>query len=314
MKLRSIGNKIPEIRIDITAYNKIMEATNICNNEIALLGCVKKENNSYLIYDAIIIEQEVHSTTAEITEEGLSKLALELVEKENGVQMWNDIKMWYHSHVNMSTSPSIQDEEQMKLFIQNNDDFFIRMIGNKKEELKIDLYNIENGIVYEDLHFKMEYEENTYNKILSLNNQINFLKGKLEELIAISPTLKTQVAKEIKEKVKEKTFKTYPTYNNSYGYKNGYNDYGYNAYDWNSKKNEIKSETRRNVSEIFEELSETDVFEMMYAIEYLNGIDDVIDVSVSNQLTVRDIIELEDMVSEYCAVYKDKYEEYLLGN
>ena len=80
------------------------------------------------------------------------------------------------------------------------------------------------------------------------------------------------------------------------------------------KKNEIKSETRRSVSEIFEELSETDVFEMMYAIEYLNGIDAVIAVSLSSQLTVRDIVELEDMVSEYCAVYRDKYEEYLLGN
>lgn len=292
MKVRSLGNKIPEIRIDINAYNKIMEATNICDNEIALLGCVKKENNAYIIYDAIIIEQQVHSTTAEITEEGLSKLALELVAEENGIQKWNDIKVWYHSHVNMSTTPSGQDEKQMDLFIQNNEDYFIRMIGNKKEELKIDLYSIENGVIYEDIPFKMQYEEDVYKKIITINNQIKILKERMEELISIPQDLKESIAKEIKEKVTEK--KTFVNTNHNYGY-----GYGYGTQEawWNKSKKNTKSTKEEDVKTIFASLSETDIYAIKEAIDFggtsLDMLEGVYD------MTLQESYELDELIEQY---------------
>ena len=313
MSARIIKGFEPIVSININALNKMKEYIRQSNKEIGWLGTVVKENGMYNILDVYLFKQEVHETTTEITTDGLNEFAMEILSQEDGVEIWNNMKMWAHSHVNMSTSPSVQDDNQMDLFTQNANDFFIRIIANKKDEFRIDIWDYEKGVIYEKLNYIIDYGKDA-ELIQELQMKIFKLQSIIDDKTNVKKEMIDEVAKEIKGKVKEKTFKTYPTYNNSYGYKNGYNDYGYNAYDWNSKKNEIKSETRRSVSEIFEELSETDVFEMMYAIEYLNGIDDVIDVSISNQLTVRDIIELEDMVSEYCAVYRDKYEEYLLGN
>lgn len=313
MSARIIKGFEPIVLININALNKMKEYIRQSNKEIGWLGTVVKENGMYNILDVYLFKQEVHETTTEITTDGLNEFAMEILSQEDGMEIWNNMKMWGHSHVNMSTSPSVQDDNQMDLFTQNANDFFIRIIANKKDEFRIDVWDYEKGVIYEKLNYIIDYGKDA-ELIQELQMKIFKLQSIINDKTNVKKEMIDEVAKEIKGKVKEKTFKTYPTYNNSYGYKNGYNDYGYNAYDWNSKKNEIKSETKRNVSEIFEELSETDVFEMMYAIEYLNGIDDVIDVSVSNQLTVRDIIELEDMVSEYCAVYRDKYEEYLLGN
>lgn len=313
MSARIIKGFEPIVLININALNKMKEYIRQSNKEIGWLGTVVKENGMYNILDVYLFKQEVHETTTEITTDGLNEFAMEILSQEDGMEIWNNMKMWGHSHVNMSTSPSVQDDNQMDLFTQNANDFFIRIIANKKYEFRIDVWDYEKGVIYEKLNYIIDYGKDA-ELIQELQMKIFKLQSIIDDKTNVKKEMIDEVAKEIKGKVKEKTLKTYPTYNNSYGYKYGYDDYGYNAYDWNSKKNEIKSETRRNVSEIFEELSETDVFEMMYAIEYLNGIDDVIDVSVSNQLTVRDIVELEDMVSEYCAVYRDKYEEYLLGN
>ena len=313
MSARIIKGFEPIVLININALNKMKEYIRQSNKEIGWLGTVVKENGMYNILDVYLFKQEVHETTTEITTDGLNEFAMEILSQEDGMEIWNNMKMWGHSHVNMSTSPSVQDDNQMDLFTQNANDFFIRIIANKKDEFRIDIWDYEKGVIYEKLNYIIDYGKDA-ELIQELQMKIFKLQSIIDDKTNVKKEMIDEVAKEIKGKVKEKTFKTYPTYNNSYGYKNGYNDYGYNAYDWNSKKNEIKSETRRNVSEIFEELSETDVFEMMYAIEYLNGIDAVIAVSLSSQLTVRDIVELEDMVSEYCAVYRDKYEEYLLGN
>ena len=313
MSARIIKGFEPIVLININALNKMKEYIRQSNKEIGWLGTVVKENGMYNILDVYLFKQEVHETTTEITTDGLNEFAMEILSQEDGMEIWNNMKMWAHSHVNMSTSPSVQDDNQMDLFTQNANDFFIRIIANKKDEFRIDIWDYEKGVIYEKLNYIIDYGKDA-ELIQELQMKIFKLQSIIDDKTNVKKEMIDEVAKEIKEKVKEKTFKTYPTYNNSYGYKNGYNDYGYNAYDWNSKKNEIKSETKRNVSEIFEELSETDVFEMMYAIEYLNGIDAVIAVSISNQLTVRDIVELEDMVSEYCEVYRDRYEKYLLGN
>lgn len=313
MSARIIKGFEPIVLININALNKMKEYIRQSNKEIGWLGTVVKENGMYNILDVYLFKQEVHETTTEITTDGLNEFAMEILSQEDGMEIWNNMKMWGHSHVNMSTSPSVQDDNQMDLFTQNANDFFIRIIANKKDEFRIDVWDYEKGVIYEKLNYIIDYGKDA-ELIQELQMKIFKLQSIIDDKTNVKKEMIDEVAKEIKGKVKEKTFKTYPTYNNSYGHKYGYNDYGYNAYDWNSKKNEIKSETKRNVSEIFEELSETDVFEMMYAIEYLNGIDAVIAVSISNQLTVRDIVELEDMVSEYCAIYRDKYEEYLLGN
>src|SRR5690606_11009605 len=100
-----------------------------CNDEIGWLGTAKimegNEHNIVFIDDVFLFDQEVHATTTEITPEGLTEFANELIEMgDKGIEIWNNIKVWGHSHVNLGVSPSGQDDKQMKTFRDGGHDWF----------------------------------------------------------------------------------------------------------------------------------------------------------------------------------------------
>jgi len=130
-----------ELYILPEARNKMEIYCDLSEGEIGWLAYVEKfDKQGFLITDCALLKQEVHSTTTEITAEGL-------------LEFWNStppdrqsqIKLWGHSHVNMSPSPSGQDDSQMDYFKDGNP-WFIRLITNKKREYHIDIYDYENGI------------------------------------------------------------------------------------------------------------------------------------------------------------------------
>lgn len=159
------------IYITQLAKRKMELYCELCSDEIGWMAYVDKlaDNKGYMITDCILLKQKVHSGTTEI-----DPLAL--------LELWNSItpeqqakiKCWGHSHVNMSPTPSGQDNDQMKYFEDGND-WFIRIITNKKGEINIDFYDFKNGF---------EINNNT--------------------LITYAPEfaeLRTQITDEIKEKV-----------------------------------------------------------------------------------------------------------------
>ena len=86
-----------------------------------------------------------------------------------------------HSHVNMSTSPSGQDDKQMEVFADSNDDFFIRIITNKQGNLRLDIYDFESGIIYEQLKYIPNYGEKE-EVIRTIQTKIQEYKKKLDEM------------------------------------------------------------------------------------------------------------------------------------
>ena len=108
------------------------------------------------------------------------------------------MKLWGHSHVNMGVSASSQDDKQIKE-LKANTDFFIRVIMNKKDEIKIDI--IDDDVVVENADFA-EINNNDVTNLLKLieeaKAQIEEIKLKREEELAV------EVKKEVKEKVREK--------------------------------------------------------------------------------------------------------------
>lgn len=182
---------LPEARLKMEEYCKL------CEKEIGWLGFVKHfDGIGYLITDVVLLKQEVNGTTTEIDPEGL----LDFWE-QTPIDKQQDIKIWGHSHVNMSPSPSGQDDSQMDYFKDGNP-WFIRLITNKKGDMNITIYNYTNGF---EVH--------------------------LDELITYYPKhkeLEETVAAEIKEKVKEKVYtstvpvKTYNYYDDDKYYKNSY--------------------------------------------------------------------------------------------
>ena len=174
---------LPDARAKMEMYCEL------CEKEIGWLGFVKKlEGIGFMITDVMLLKQEVHATTTEIDPQALLEFW-----GQTPPEKQSEIKVWGHSHVNMSPSPSGQDDSQMDYFKDGND-WFIRLITNKKGDMNITIYDYANGI---EIHDDTLY---TYNP-------------KRAEL-------RTAIEAEIKEKVKEKTYtsaKSYsaPTYSGS---------------------------------------------------------------------------------------------------
>lgn len=192
---------LPEARQKMEIY------CDLSTGEIGWLGFVRDlGENGFLIEDVALLKQEVHSTTTEITPEGLLEFWGNTTPEEQ-----EKIKLWGHSHVNMSPSPSGQDNSQMEYFKDGNP-WFIRLITNKKREYHIDIYDYANGI-----QVNMDQSD-----LITYNPKANELKKAIEE--------------EIKEKVSEKeTTPVFPakTEKSSYsGYKRTvYSNKGAKKYD-----------------------------------------------------------------------------------
>lgn len=257
MKIKAIASKAPQIFITETASEKLKTYTDICSDEIGALCTAIKENNNYIIKDAYLFKQEVHSTTTEITPEGLSDFAQELLTTPEGIEIWNDVKCWYHSHVNMGTSPSGQDESQMKTFEDCGHDFFIRMIGNKKGDMNITLYDYTTGIAWEEMPYTLLYDPAKAEQINKLKFQINVLKTQMEDIIGQININKEAIEVEIKEKVKKKTYAHANTYTKYGNYGNIYNYSSMDDYDYTYlKKKETKSNQENYLNPIEVEINE----------------------------------------------------------
>lgn len=244
MNIRMMKNKSPKIYMTEFAHQKLETYIAECNDEIGALATVEQTSKGvYLIKDAFLFKQEVHSTTCEITTEGLTEFANEILALENGVEIWNEIRCWFHSHVNMGISPSGQDEKQMELFENSGHDFFIRLIGNKKGEMGITLYDYSQGIIWDNLDYNIIYDDTKADKVIELKEKIEELNAELNLVINEKLIDVNYIKQEMKEKVSKKTFGI------QYGgYKNYGSGQGVYYGDWwkkDTKKNETNTTNQK---------------------------------------------------------------------
>lgn len=189
----------PIVIISKVALSKMQLYVENCQNEIGWLGVVTKTNDSlFIVEDVYLFKQNVHMATTEITPEGLSEFAEDLLSQPDGIDIWNNIRLWGHSHVNMSTSPSKQDNDQMLTFAQGGHPWFLRIIANKKGDISIDLYDYSQGITYKNLNWWVELtdEEKLIDKqITILQAKATAIKNKVLDFY------KEPIIEEIKNKV-----------------------------------------------------------------------------------------------------------------
>ena len=234
--------KKPIVLFSSDAILKMKLYTKEVNDEVGWLGTVNKIGNNYYVSDVFLFEQDVHGTTTEITPEGLTTFAEEILQEEDGVEKWNNMKLWGHSHVNMRVFASSQDDKQIKE-LKANTDFFIRVIMNKKDEIKIDI--VDDDVVVENADFAEINNQDVTNLLKLIEEakaQIEEIKLKREEELAV------EVKKEVKEKVREKrsaiTAIGMGHYGSFYG-RDSYTRYldedNYDVYD-SVKKNKVRTE------------------------------------------------------------------------
>lgn len=201
-----IKTLVPRVGIASEALTKMAVYVDECNDEIGWLGTAYKneEQNTILIQDVYLFDQDVHGATTEITPEGLSDFAEELLSMgETGIEIWNNLKMWGHSHVRMGVTPSGQDNSQMETFKQSGHDWFIRLIANKNGEMKIDLYDYKLGISYLDL----PWVEVISDRERAIQEQIDALYAQLDQFEAERlEAYKAPIQEEMKAKVRKMNF------------------------------------------------------------------------------------------------------------
>jgi len=147
-----VGAKGIKLFFTPTAIAKIQCYIEECNKEVGWLGKVTEykvaeyKDSLYLCDETYLLHQDVGSATTEITPAGLVAFA-----EEVGLEEMGKAHLWGHSHVDMGTSPSGQDNSQMSLFKENGMEWFFRIIGNKKGEITVTYYNWTAGVVVEDV-------------------------------------------------------------------------------------------------------------------------------------------------------------------
>lgn len=207
----------PTLYITPTALAKMRIYVEECDKEVGWLGEVEQLDKDYICKDVFLPGQDTHSSTTEIQPDDLVKLA-----EENEDELLERLLLWGHSHVNMSTSPSGQDNDQINLFKNNKMPFFFRVIANKKGDLTVTYYDIPRQITVTDSAW-------------CVYNEVNLD----EELIK----------QEIKDKVREKTYtNSYtPIAGQTYGKIWEWNDEK-NRYDWKDDEPEVVKKNSTNTT------------------------------------------------------------------
>ncbi len=148
-----------------------------CGMEISGLGLVHLENDDLIVDDVLLLKQECTSGTTDIDPEELFRLMSEMSERGEDT---GQIKLWWHSHVNMSVFWSGTDEATVDGFGATG--WFLSIVGNKKGEylVRLDLYDpIRIGID---------------------NLPLNVYEG------SKIPDLQDTIRKEIEDKVRRKSY------------------------------------------------------------------------------------------------------------
>ena len=145
-----------------TAWFKMNALIREFSNEIAWHGIAKRDDDEtkdeYWITDIIVYPQEVTGATV-TTDQMLYQNWLYSQEDE----VFNNIRMQGHSHVNMGTTPSAVDIAAYDEILSQltEDMFYIFMIYNKRGEKTVKLYDLKKNVLFEtaDCDIKVVQDE-----------------------------------------------------------------------------------------------------------------------------------------------------------
>ena len=118
------------------------------STEVEWHGLAKRNEDGlgYVVYDILVPPHEVSSVTAHSDQEKYEMWLMSLDDSQ-----FNNLRMHGHSHVNMSTSPSGDDQQYRRqtAAVLPDDSFYIFMILNKSLSREVQIYDIQENICYD---------------------------------------------------------------------------------------------------------------------------------------------------------------------
>ena len=141
----------PSVIISDEAYDKMFAIVDECAVELAWHGVVEKVDQNYIITDILVYPQEIAATTVDAIEDKYGDWLLALED-----DVFNNLRMQGHSHVNMGITPSSVDETYYKELLAQVEDYYIVLIVNKSRKAMVRLYDIANNLIVSDLELQKQ--------------------------------------------------------------------------------------------------------------------------------------------------------------
>ena len=217
-KTLGIVNRKATVFFTELAWLKMQTLIREFDKEVAWHGIAKRgedaSKDEYYITDILVYPQEVTGATVSTDQE---KYQMWLMNHDD--EIFNNIRMQGHSHVNMGVTPSSVDTSLYDRILEQLDDdmFYIFMIWNKRKEKTIKIYDLAKNILFDTSDVTVE--------VLDDGTGIEKFLKDAKDAVKDKPTTPTT---------------TYQSpYRGSYGYGGYYGGYG-SSYGGSAKEEEPK--------------------------------------------------------------------------
>lgn len=217
-KTLGIVNRKATVFFTELAWLKMQTLIREFDKEVAWHGIAKRgedaSKDEYYITDILVYPQEVTGATVSTDQE---KYQMWLMNHDD--EVFNNIRMQGHSHVNMGVTPSSVDTSLYDRILEQLDDdmFYIFMIWNKSKKKTIKIYDLAKNILFDTSDVTVE--------VLDDGTGIEKFLKDAKDAVKDKPTTPTS---------------TYQSpYRGSYGYGGYYGGYG-SSYGGSAKEKEPK--------------------------------------------------------------------------
>lgn len=163
------------------AWAKMIAIINEFDKEVAWHGLVKKlepeeDKSAYLVYDIVVYPQEVTGATVNTDQEEYEAWLNSFDD-----EVFSEIKMQGHSHVNMAVSPSSVDMEHKENIIRqlSGDMFYIFMIWNKQMKHDITIYDCGENVFFENKDVEVRLYDNDGGLDAFINEAKSLVKNRV---------------------------------------------------------------------------------------------------------------------------------------
>lgn len=283
-KDREKKNVNPYVIFKEGIFNKLAYLTQEKTVEIAAFLTVTKEDTKYTIDDIYIPPQEKNTGAFVTTDDEKYPEWIQSLPRD----VRQRLRAHFHTHPNMATTPSATDEDMIENKLDNIDDFYIRIIMNKSHEMHIDLYQIEENIVYKQM-----------TGYILIGDSI-FSVGKSG--LKLLPNKEEKLLEELDSKIKKTTYYGVTAYDDDAYYNRLYGNYG--LYKGTTKKTEEKKEEKKEDHPMYQTwvdqvLEETQYLEQEILDMTLEQIDNAItECDFYDAFTEKQQIELSEEITE----------------
>lgn len=172
IKLLNQNTREPKLIYTSKAFAKLIDYLNTTHAktyEFGFMGLVEKREDNYIVQDVEIHPQLCKTAFYETDDAKFPEWLNTTYPRPDQRKL---IRLQGHSHVNMQTSPSGTDEEQILKLVDQVQDYYIQLIINQKLVNTCNIYSKELNLIYTNVS---EYVIMNDEVLVKIDKQLNII-------------------------------------------------------------------------------------------------------------------------------------------